>query len=124
MGQFYTEIPESLISWIRQQKLFWVATAPLTGSGHVNVSPKGVDGTFNLVHKNKVWYEDLTGSGKHILLWHLLHPLKYPKGVKRSLTCEKMAESLFSFVPSKAHQGLCDFSGQVWLLTSAFETVH
>lgn len=63
MGQFYEEIPEFLISWIEQQKVFWVATAPLTGDGHVNVSPKGYDGTFHIVNSRKVWYEDLSGSG-------------------------------------------------------------
>jgi len=43
--------------------MFWVATAPLSSSGHVNLSPKGYEGTFHIVDKNKVWYEDLTGSG-------------------------------------------------------------
>lgn len=41
MGAYYETIPESLIEWIRKQKLFYVASAPLSGKGHVNVSPKG-----------------------------------------------------------------------------------
>lgn len=42
MGAFYDEIPdESLVQWILDQKIFWVATAPLAKDGHVNVSPKG-----------------------------------------------------------------------------------
>ncbi|VDB85090.1 unnamed protein product [Peniophora sp. CBMAI 1063] len=63
MGKTYTYIPEDLIDWAEKQKAFWVATAPLDGEGHVNVSPKGVEGTFHVVDKNRVWYEDLTGSG-------------------------------------------------------------
>lgn len=44
--------------------MFWVATAPLTTDGHVNVSPKGYAGTFHIVDSKKVWYEDMSGSGK------------------------------------------------------------
>ena len=53
-----------MIPWIEQQKLFFVATAPLAPNGHVNVSPKGVEGTFHIVDDKTVWYEDLTGSGE------------------------------------------------------------
>lgn len=41
MGVFYETIPEREFDWIRKQKVFWVATAPLSAGGHVNVSPKG-----------------------------------------------------------------------------------
>lgn len=55
MGAFYEVIPQSMIEWIRQQKLFWVATAPLSAAGHVNVSPKG--GQYFGVTDNKTfWY--------------------------------------------------------------------
>jgi len=43
--------------------MFWVATAPLSSSGHVNLSPKGYEGTFHIIDQKTVWYEDLTGSG-------------------------------------------------------------
>lgn len=33
MGAFYEVIPESLIKWILLQKMFWVASAPLSGNG-------------------------------------------------------------------------------------------
>jgi len=52
-----------LIDWIIAQKLFWVATSPLSPDGHINLSPKGVAGTFHVIDERKVWYEDLTGSG-------------------------------------------------------------
>ncbi|KAI0042003.1 hypothetical protein FA95DRAFT_1564788 [Auriscalpium vulgare] len=63
MGKVYDHIPADLITWALQQHVFWVATAPLSANGHVNLSPKGVSGTFHVVNQNKVWYEDLTGSG-------------------------------------------------------------
>jgi hypothetical protein len=63
MGKFFTEIPASLIPWIQEQEMFWVATAPLSSSGHINLSPKGCEGTFHVVDEKRVWYEDLTGSG-------------------------------------------------------------
>ncbi|KAF7377990.1 Pyridoxamine phosphate oxidase [Mycena sanguinolenta] len=63
MVQYFDEISLSLGKWIEQQQVFWVATAPLTGDGHVNVSPKGGEGMFHIVNSRTVWYEDLTGSG-------------------------------------------------------------
>lgn len=63
MGQFFDDIPDHLIAWIKQQKMFWVASAPLTADGHVNVSPKGFEGTFHIVDSHQVWYEDMSGSG-------------------------------------------------------------
>ena len=48
--------------------MFWVATAPLSPTGHINVSPKGYEGTFNVVDRKTVWYEDLSGSGAYFEL--------------------------------------------------------
>ncbi|EXJ56587.1 hypothetical protein A1O7_06931 [Cladophialophora yegresii CBS 114405] len=42
MGQFYETFPPSLVQWLLEQKVFYIASAPLSGAGHVNVSPKGV----------------------------------------------------------------------------------
>ncbi|KAF8217998.1 hypothetical protein K438DRAFT_1914181 [Mycena galopus ATCC 62051] len=63
MVQYFDEISPSLGKWIEQQHVFWVATAPLAGDGHVNVSPKGGEGMFHIANPRQVWYEDLTGSG-------------------------------------------------------------
>lgn len=63
MGETLSEIPEYLIEWIKKQHVFWVASAPLSADGHVNVSPKGIEGTFHIVNSRRVWYEDLSGSG-------------------------------------------------------------
>ncbi|KAF8680200.1 Pyridoxamine 5'-phosphate oxidase [Rhizoctonia solani] len=64
MGKFYDSIPESFIPWINEQHCFWVATAPISANGHVNVSPKGMTGTFKLLGPNACFYQDLSGSGK------------------------------------------------------------
>ncbi|KIX92152.1 uncharacterized protein Z520_12145 [Fonsecaea multimorphosa CBS 102226] len=42
MGQFFETLPPSLLPWLLEQKVFYIASAPLSGDGHVNVSPKGV----------------------------------------------------------------------------------
>lgn len=88
MGKHYDHIPANIVSWIQDQKIFYVATAPLLEDGHVNVSPKGYSDTFHIVpdededvsesnaknieegsgkkvvgKSRAVWYEDLTGSG-------------------------------------------------------------
>ena len=64
MVKFWEHLQPELIDWIAAQKLFWVATSPLSPDGHINLSPKGVAGTFHVVNERRVWYEDLTGSGK------------------------------------------------------------
>ncbi|KIJ15817.1 hypothetical protein PAXINDRAFT_76749 [Paxillus involutus ATCC 200175] len=61
MAIFYDDIPDKFLEWLARQQVFWVATAAL--NGHVNVSPKGSSDCFHVVSKNRVWYEDLTGSG-------------------------------------------------------------
>ncbi|OAX40583.1 hypothetical protein K503DRAFT_599954 [Rhizopogon vinicolor AM-OR11-026] len=63
MGKYYDEIPEFLIVWIKKQHMFWVASAPLSPGGHVNISPKGTADCFHVVNSRQVWYQDLTGSG-------------------------------------------------------------
>lgn len=74
MVQFYEEIPENVIPWIHQQKMFFVASSPLSGEGHVNLSPKGFEGTFHIENSKKVWYEDMSGSG---MSSHSIPPHRY-----------------------------------------------
>jgi hypothetical protein len=62
MGQLPTEIDDDLRAFIAAQAMFFVATAPLSADGHVNVSPKGLD-TFRVLGATTVAYLDLTGSG-------------------------------------------------------------
>ncbi len=62
MGKLFDEIDASLQAWVREQQMFFVATAPLAATGHVNCSPKGLD-CLRIVDGNTVAYMDLTGSG-------------------------------------------------------------
>jgi hypothetical protein len=62
MGKHWPNIPPHLINFIGRQKVFFVATAPLASSGHVNVSPKGYN-TFTVLSAQQVAYLDLGGSG-------------------------------------------------------------
>jgi hypothetical protein len=62
MGKTYTSLTPQLREWLAQQKVFFVATAPLAQEGHINCSPKGYD-TFRVLGEQEVAYFDLTGSG-------------------------------------------------------------
>lgn len=62
MAKLFDHITDELQAFIAAQPLFFVATAPLSASGHVNLSPKGLD-SFRVLSPNQVAYLDLTGSG-------------------------------------------------------------
>ena len=62
MAKLYDAIDDKLSTFIAKQKMFFVATAPLSGDGHVNVSPKGYD-AFRILGPSQVAYVDLGGSG-------------------------------------------------------------
>ena len=62
MAKVFDHITPQLQQFIKQQHLFFVATAPLSETGHINVSPKGLD-CFRVLSPNRVAYLDLTGSG-------------------------------------------------------------
>lgn len=62
MGKFSTSIQTHHREFIEKQHMFFVATAPLSEAGHINLSPKGIDG-FKVLSENKVGYMDFIGSG-------------------------------------------------------------
>lgn len=62
MGKSYSAISDEHRAFIEAQPIFFVASAPLAATGHVNVSPKGLD-TLRVVDERTVMYLDLTGSG-------------------------------------------------------------
>jgi hypothetical protein len=62
MGKIFNEITPELQKWIEKQKMFFVATAPLSANLHINCSPKGLD-SFQIIDPCTVAYQDLTGSG-------------------------------------------------------------
>jgi hypothetical protein len=51
-----------LAQWVALQRLFFVATAPMSATGHVNCSPKGGD-TLRVLGPRDVAYLDGAGSG-------------------------------------------------------------
>lgn len=63
MAKTFEGIDPKLRAFIDRQKMFFVATAPLTPDGHVNLSPKGLGGTFAVLDDRTIAYLDLTGSG-------------------------------------------------------------
>lgn len=89
MGAWYDDLSdEEHRKWVLEQKIFWVATAPLASQGHVNVSPKGTlfgrgplwyltrsagRPSFYLRGNSSCWYVDQTGSGNETIS-HLYEP--------------------------------------------------
>ncbi|MDQ1367145.1 MAG: hypothetical protein QOE57_3187, partial [Acidimicrobiaceae bacterium] len=63
MGKVFEGISSALADWLQAQPMFFVATAPTEVDGHINVSPKGLDGSFAILDERRVAYLDLTGSG-------------------------------------------------------------
>jgi hypothetical protein len=62
MGKVYDRIDDRLRSFIEQQPIFFVATAPLAEGGHVNVSPKGRSGSLTVLDRHTVAFLDFGGS--------------------------------------------------------------
>ncbi|ORX93538.1 hypothetical protein K493DRAFT_284611 [Basidiobolus meristosporus CBS 931.73] len=80
MGQFFQSISSNTRKFVTQQQVFWVASAPLSSDGHVNVSPKGTKlvvkegdesyselDAFWVINENQVGYFDFYGSGVETL---------------------------------------------------------
>ena len=72
VGTVHEGIDGRLRAFVERQPVFFVATAPLAG-GHVNVSPKGIAGTFVVVDEHTVAYLDVTASGAETIA-HLREP--------------------------------------------------
>lgn len=68
MAKFYSQLTQELQDFIKEQKIFFTATAPR--EGRINLSPKGMD-TFCCLDEQTVAYLDLTGSGNETAA-HLL----------------------------------------------------
>ncbi len=68
MAKFYNELTPKLIKTIEEQKIFFVATAPI--EGRINLSPKGQD-CLRVLNARQIAYVNMTGSGNetsaHIL---------------------------------------------------------
>ncbi len=68
MAKFLEALDDRLSAFIRDQKMFFTATAPV--DGRVNLSPKGLD-SFRIISPSRVGYLDATGSGNETAA-HLL----------------------------------------------------
>jgi hypothetical protein len=62
MGDLLTAITPQLAELITRQHMFFVASAPSGHTGHINLSPKGLDG-FRVLTPTRVAYIDYPGSG-------------------------------------------------------------
>ncbi|MDB9341875.1 MULTISPECIES: pyridoxamine 5'-phosphate oxidase family protein [Cyanophyceae] len=62
MAKVFDCITEELENFIANQHIFFVGSAPLSATGHVNLSPKGLE-SFRILSAHQVAYLDLTGSG-------------------------------------------------------------
>lgn len=69
MGRQIPELTLPLIEFIKNQKMFFVATAMDEGS--VNLSPKGLD-SLRVINSQRVIWLNLTGSGNETAI-HLEH---------------------------------------------------
>ena len=58
--ELFEELNEDLIKFIKDQKVFFVATA--VSEGTINLSPKGLD-SLRVVENNRILWMNLTGSG-------------------------------------------------------------
>lgn len=61
MAKHHDSITADLADFIAAQPMFFVATAP--DEGRINLSPKGLDGTFLVLGSHRVAFLNLTGSG-------------------------------------------------------------
>src|SRR5688572_14138725 len=62
MSKQRENIDSELATWIAAQRVFFVATAPLSPDGYINNSPKGGE-AFRVLGPMEVAYQDYTGSG-------------------------------------------------------------
>ncbi|GHF20991.1 pyridoxamine 5'-phosphate oxidase family protein [Streptomyces griseoluteus] len=62
MGKTYERIDGKIRRFIEEQPLFFTATAPLAGDGTVNLSPKGLKGSFVVLDELTLAYLDFAGS--------------------------------------------------------------
>ena len=88
MANTFDEITDHLRDWVSRQGMFFVATAPLSGKGHVNLSPKGPIGSLRI----------LGPGASPTSTWAAVAP-------RRSRTCAKTDGSSSCSAPSTARRG-------------------
>jgi len=66
MARFHDQLNDTHVAFIKAQRMFFVATSPLSDAGRVNLSPKGYN-SFRMIGPNRVAYADLGGSDAETL---------------------------------------------------------
>ncbi len=61
--KLYDKLDDKIRAFIEKQKVFFVATSPLSGDGHINLSPKGYDDSFVILDDLTIAWLDIGGSG-------------------------------------------------------------
>ena len=69
MAKFTEKLSVKEIDFINNQKMFFVSTAPVNGK--INISPKGLDGTFKIINEDTILWLNFFGSGNETAA-HLL----------------------------------------------------
>ena len=62
MAAWFEELAPDHVEFIREQKVFFVATAPSSDAGFPNLSPKGYD-SLEILSPREIVFADLPGSG-------------------------------------------------------------
>jgi hypothetical protein len=67
MAKVFEQIDEHLQRWVARQSMYFVGSAPLSGDGHVNLSPKGPIGSLKVLDPHTVAYLEISGSGSETI---------------------------------------------------------
>ena len=62
MAEWFVTLAPEHVEFIREQHVFFVATAPADGNGYANLSPKGYD-CLEVLGPSELVYSDMPGSG-------------------------------------------------------------
>lgn len=65
--KIHASVTGRLRAFVEAQRVFFVATAPLAADGHVNLSPRGIPGTFGMLDEHTFAWLDGTGSGSETI---------------------------------------------------------
>ncbi|HJQ07114.1 MAG TPA: pyridoxamine 5'-phosphate oxidase family protein [Nocardioides sp.] len=67
MSKVYEQVDGRLREFVERQRVFFVGTAPLAADGHLNLSPRGIPGTFGMLDEHTFAWLDGTGSGSETI---------------------------------------------------------
>ncbi|QSR27469.1 hypothetical protein CFH99_17750 [Nocardioides aromaticivorans] len=65
--KIHSRVTGRLLDFVESQRMFFVATSPLAEDGHVNLSPRGIPGTFRMLDEHTFAWLDTSGSGSETI---------------------------------------------------------